>query len=1012
MARTNNLNDFLTDVAGAIKEKTGDSAAIPASQFDTKIRSIETGGNYQAKTVEYTTNGTRQIVPDTNYDALSEVNVTVNVPTPAPVLQNKTATQNGSYSADPGYDGLGTVLVNVQGQINNQDKTITQNGTYTADSGYTGIGTATVNVHDPVKLYSTQQELQTDLSTRNVGDKGIIWTPVQRNPGKKDIFNKIYIPHEFTVDGTTMTEDWYATWLCYLDPTVQGDEDFNRVSISKDFADISFSNESASIHFQSFFEATDNGDGTYTYTCMENEGWHDLGTAVYITNDIVHTSSGDAPFHENLLQMFEIDTGNLDSLWRCEEVTDKDNILIPATSACTTTEYSYMDMSLVGGDPWSVADFVALTTSAANQLTSGVTYRVHFIKADNKYYVVRDSSGYTVSVAYLNGQWGIGYFGSRGNSIYLNEITDMSDLTAIVLGPTITYARSSYTGTNDYGDSYVFIPITNLQTVVMSGLAQGDNNAGVMYPRNLALQDSDDNIPIKYWNDMPIYGTKLQWNPLPLQFNATAANQVLNEYSVLGYTGAITGDGSIYTNLDNDIVNSNIFNLPVWTAFQDTYYSDSQLPLYGKTNDFCLASECAKGKLTYGKYDTTGTVLIGKYTVSKSSLIYPSWFSNTCVSHGKITDTIYYEYCYNSSDSTAWIKFGNTEEVLLNIPLTYNGYSSATILTTNNNGNFYYSTVSGTTSYLVCKVDLSTLTKTDIFNFSHTTSYGAQLSADNMNDEFLCVMFSETTAVTSSRYTIRKIGKIYDFSTGTIYNVFDITKSDTRSYTYYRMAFQTKDNIYFGPVFERYSSSYTNRTDLMQFNKSTKQITTILNNCTSTTTSYATLTDGPNSIGIENNTYIWFEGYATSIEINKTNNTYRTISAGGSYQLYNYNLHLGTNGLIWAMNRGKTIFYEVTIDGLEIIVLKSFTIPYKFGYGVNSYSSEQYYRTQNQVITTTSTIEKVATGYMANSQLLNIVKTNNVDINDCDVIFTEGNLSMKTNLPIHNLALLYDNFEY
>lgn len=42
MARTNNLTDFLTDVSTAIKEKTGDTTPIPASQFDTKIASIET----------------------------------------------------------------------------------------------------------------------------------------------------------------------------------------------------------------------------------------------------------------------------------------------------------------------------------------------------------------------------------------------------------------------------------------------------------------------------------------------------------------------------------------------------------------------------------------------------------------------------------------------------------------------------------------------------------------------------------------------------------------------------------------------------------------------------------------------------------------------------------------------------------------------------------------------------------------------------------------------------------
>lgn len=43
MARTNNLTNFLTDVAGAIKTKTGDNSLIPASQFDTKIAGITTG---------------------------------------------------------------------------------------------------------------------------------------------------------------------------------------------------------------------------------------------------------------------------------------------------------------------------------------------------------------------------------------------------------------------------------------------------------------------------------------------------------------------------------------------------------------------------------------------------------------------------------------------------------------------------------------------------------------------------------------------------------------------------------------------------------------------------------------------------------------------------------------------------------------------------------------------------------------------------------------------------------
>lgn len=53
-----------------------------------------------------------------------------------------------------GVNGSGEACVRIEGSgggepINNQDKTITTNGSYTADEGYTGLGTVTVNVPNP-----------------------------------------------------------------------------------------------------------------------------------------------------------------------------------------------------------------------------------------------------------------------------------------------------------------------------------------------------------------------------------------------------------------------------------------------------------------------------------------------------------------------------------------------------------------------------------------------------------------------------------------------------------------------------------------------------------------------------------------------------------------------------------------------------------------------------------------------------------------------------------------------
>ena len=89
MARVNNLTNFLTDVASAIKTKTGDSSSIPASQFDSKILAIPAQGSYQTKSIEITTNGNMTLLPDTGYDAIDRVNITTNIASTAKTYRTK-----------------------------------------------------------------------------------------------------------------------------------------------------------------------------------------------------------------------------------------------------------------------------------------------------------------------------------------------------------------------------------------------------------------------------------------------------------------------------------------------------------------------------------------------------------------------------------------------------------------------------------------------------------------------------------------------------------------------------------------------------------------------------------------------------------------------------------------------------------------------------------------------------------------------------------------------------------
>lgn len=68
--------------------------------------------------------GTLNITENGTYDVTEKANAVVSIPEQEIVLQNKTIEENGTYSADAGYDGLGQVTVNVSGGTNTESEEV------------------------------------------------------------------------------------------------------------------------------------------------------------------------------------------------------------------------------------------------------------------------------------------------------------------------------------------------------------------------------------------------------------------------------------------------------------------------------------------------------------------------------------------------------------------------------------------------------------------------------------------------------------------------------------------------------------------------------------------------------------------------------------------------------------------------------------------------------------------------------------------------------------------------
>lgn len=172
---------------------------------NTTSRALETlsaGCNLQEKSVEYTQNKEYEVIPDSGYDGLSKVNVSVDVVVPT-VQNTKTVeiTSNGETTIKPDsdYDVLEEVKVNTNIPLQEKTVDVLLSDTSTEilpDSGFTGITKLTVN-HSPV-------ESNTEFTATKNGKYTI--TPSEGYDATTSVNLNVEIPVEATKQ-ITITEN-------------------------------------------------------------------------------------------------------------------------------------------------------------------------------------------------------------------------------------------------------------------------------------------------------------------------------------------------------------------------------------------------------------------------------------------------------------------------------------------------------------------------------------------------------------------------------------------------------------------------------------------------------------------------------------------------------------------------------------------------------------------------------------------------------------------------------------
>lgn len=931
MARINNLTNFLNDVSSAIKTKIGDNTPIPAAEFDTKIAEIETGGNYQQKSITISSNGTQTVTPDTNYDAIEELTITTNVPVYALQTKSVEITTNGSISIlpDTNYDGMSQVDLTVN---------VPQEG---------GSG--------DVKLFETIADMQADADPED-GDLAIVYRNETVIPSPGDTISSITPPATVIFDTAisgTKTLNLRGTNV-YLQCRLTASQ--FRIS---DMRGVVYPNVTYTSSNGLTYTRTDSGAATY-----------DLGENLTIpstanTNILKFLQSGGMVF-EGLYEYKSHPSTEL-----IEGLT---NVVSPSSYQTSTVEIS---------DIRRVVELVENKLNTDVGLGSHPSRRYSIIKINNIYRVY---FGIYIDSTYGNIESPVGLlftddksyltFGTSHTTTDILITDNLADTNGTTYKPycyDVDITNETVTDTQLSTSSFTQITVgsnikmkgpelTNLGVIVQYNVSNSGSIAyNVSYITSSGSSGTIQNLPTEV----------MDYLLADTQLTLSSSNQLLPDVVGYGKNGVITGDNSIYDNLNkltlvNKVLSNSISSTHILASTYRNFNNDIQTRFFKKTNTMNSDILIDIPNMIYVD-NSPGTI----YPNSDGTKYYYITGSGTYSVNIYVYDTV-------------------TGETLLHIENVYSGQYARF-----GDYLYYIDAANG-----LKKLNINTLTSTLVYDFNNggtvpSSQYALKCSLFKVDNDTLffgaCYNMNNTT--TSKVYAC-----VIKPSTDTIkpyINTTIVVRETTASA--YITAYVTSTNIYCEVFYTPSGSS--NRVRLYSYNRNTDtfvgQLFDIQNNPASVTTSSHWALPYANGFIASYDSYSLFAYYdLTNKTVTQITNPYAadgttTISYPSRlHLLYNGDIMYDHSAGVWSKVLG------ITYDNNKYIITES----EPFRLSATFYHNEQLvsvnFQTEDLIIDYEN---HTAKGPIYGSSFLSLqnvygfgITNNSVTVDDYDFCIIEG----------------------